>query len=180
MSAQREAIIGRLRKVLALVKHGVGGEKDNAERQLEAMLKKHGLTMADVDDVSEERVKLEVTYKDEYEKMLVRQIIGFVINDTKPKMMRYQGARSKMHIRVTRSQKIECELYIEALKPVLADYLEMATVAFINKQHLFPDASSDAERPPLTPEERERLMRISMMAESMDKHDVILQIGVVK
>lgn len=43
-------VLAKLRKLLALAKEGAAGERDNAERLLNALLQKHGLTLNAVDE----------------------------------------------------------------------------------------------------------------------------------
>ncbi len=47
---ERESIRARLLKVLRLAQQGVGGERENAETLLEKLLRKHSMSMADLEE----------------------------------------------------------------------------------------------------------------------------------
>ena len=64
-----------LKKLLALSKQGVGGEKINAEALLNKLLKKHGLTIEDIDD-EEEIKQWDVHFNTDFERKLIYQVIS--------------------------------------------------------------------------------------------------------
>ncbi len=175
MSDKRNAIIERMRKVLALAKGGTGGERDNAERQLEAMLKKHGLTMADIDDEAVENVKAEFRYRDEFEQRLAVQT---VLDTYDPKLMEYRGSRSRFHVYMKPAEKAQCEYIYKLLKPVMLNALRTAYTAFLMAQNLYP-ATSVSERE-LSPEDRLRARQAAEMSTFMDVvpiNKAITQVG---
>lgn len=50
-----------LKKIRALAEHGVGGEAENAEKLLARMMKKYGISEAELDE--ETRVRHDFTYR---------------------------------------------------------------------------------------------------------------------
>ena len=62
-----------LKKVRALAEHGVGGEAENAEKLLARMMKKYGISEAELDE--ETRVRHDFTYHGGEEKKILRQVV---------------------------------------------------------------------------------------------------------
>ena len=178
MSDKSEALLRRIRKTLELAKRGEGGEKETAERMLEAMLRKAGLTMADIDDETEDLIEVEFACADKYERTLLRQIVGTVLNTKTTNFLTYRHKRTKrareaMLHSMTKAEKVEVELHYEMLKPALRKVLDDAVSALIHVQRLFPAGpfeEDNVEDP--TPEERARAMRVGAMASFMDKTEV--------
>lgn len=161
-----EKIINRLKKVLALARNGVGGEKENAERQLEALMRKHNLKLSDIDDESEEKFKLELQSANQYERALFRQIISVVLDTYNPDFYHYKGSRSKFHVYVTKSQRVQIQFMCEILKKALIENLDIAYSAFVMKQQLYPaTAESNNKAADLT----EKDFKAMAMAAGMDK-----------
>ena len=50
---ERERLIDKLMKTKALAERGVGGERENAERILTAMLQKYGISLDDLESEEE-------------------------------------------------------------------------------------------------------------------------------
>ena len=62
-----------LKKVRALAEHGVGGEAENAEKLLARMMKKYGISEAELDE--ETRVRHDFTYHGGEEKKILKQVV---------------------------------------------------------------------------------------------------------
>ena len=62
-----------LKKVRALAEYGVGGEAENAEKLLARMMKKYGISEAELDE--ETRVRHDFTYHGGEEKKILRQVV---------------------------------------------------------------------------------------------------------
>ena len=62
-----------LKKIRALGEHGVGGEAENAEKLLARMMKKYGISEAELDE--ETRVRHDFTYHGGEEKKILRQVV---------------------------------------------------------------------------------------------------------
>lgn len=60
-----DSIIEKARKVLALVEQGVEGEAQAAKFALEALLKKHGLTIEDLKNEKRERREFSIKSRNE-------------------------------------------------------------------------------------------------------------------
>ena len=66
-----------LRKIKALAEHGVDGEAENAAVMLDRLMKKYGVTEADLDDEKVEEFSFRWKYP--YEDRLLAQIVFMVI-----------------------------------------------------------------------------------------------------
>ena len=62
-----------LKKIRALAEHGVGGEAENAEKLLARMMKKYGISEAELDE--ETRVRHDFTYHGGEEKKILKQVV---------------------------------------------------------------------------------------------------------
>ena len=62
-----------LKKIHALAEHGVGGEAENTEKLLARMMKKYGISEAELDE--ETRVRHDFTYHGGEEKKILRQVV---------------------------------------------------------------------------------------------------------
>lgn len=76
------ALLDRLDKIAALAARGVGGEKENAERALYRLLRKHGLTMRDLENRGDApRVWLRLRHRTAREKALAGQVLRAIVGD---------------------------------------------------------------------------------------------------
>ena len=62
-----------LKKIRALAEHGVGGEAENAEKLLARMMKKYGISEAELDE--ETRIRHDFTYHGGEEKKILKQVV---------------------------------------------------------------------------------------------------------
>jgi hypothetical protein len=150
----------RMRKLLALAERGEGGEKENAQRMLEKMLDRHGMTMRDL--IGEKRELRWFAARGTLDKRLIRQIAAKVLN-SQFDSYRSHDKPKLLGIETTPAEAVEIELHIEALRPALADHLEIAFSAFVQANALFRDTSSEPSDEP-TAEERARARQIVAMA----------------
>lgn len=168
-------------KLAALASAGVGGERENALRMLEAHLKRHGLTMAALgDDGRCERmlhcvVDMRHPTKDTGLLELAGQCLAYVLNKQK---LRYRSRTLPIHVL---GKKKSCFVVIADLtaaehedwvacfthyapdfvktRKQLRDALRMAFKGFIHKHGIFPESDGEGDSKPLTIEQM-----IAMMA----------------
>ena len=172
-----EKTLSKLKKLLALARQGEGGEKDNAERMLNKLISKHGITLEDLGDETEETNRYEFKYLNKYEEKLLFQIVAMVRNKKGTSYFQNVGARSRLEIELTFSQKCEIDLAYELLKPSMYSVFDDAFSALIHVNHIFPETqSSDKEEKPLSPEERQKLMRISGIMMGIEKTPLTKQL----
>lgn len=135
-----EMIKNRLRKLRELALRGVGGERENAEQLLDQLIKKYGVSLADLDESNVKRFELEY-HGDEDEKLLL-QIIYMVLNDVDCVYgMIYEGSgrkcRTRKSVHCTEAQKLEIEFLHEFYQRLWAKEKAYFLEAFIQKHSLF-------------------------------------------
>jgi len=171
------AIDAKLRKklegILAHVKRGANqGEIDNAARLLNKLLKKHGLTLADIDSEQTEQIRFK--YKNRWEKRLLQQLHSKVVNHTR--FVHYQEPNCKeIYFDLTQIQAIEMRRLYEFLRVKLAEELELAYQGLINAYDIFgasPKITKDTAEP-----DHDMARRILQRAAMIDGELPYLQIG---
>lgn len=157
-------------KLLSLCRQGVGGEKANAEAMLIKILKQYGMTIADLEQKTEEKVRVTVKYNHPYEKTLFSQVVAQVMEEEDWTIKRYNRTRT-IFVDVSPAQKAEIavryELYLKAFKDEIPTFMK----AFIIKNKIWSskDTSDDRE---LTAED----LRAIEMSSGMKRVDVFKQI----
>ena len=129
-----------LKKLLALSKQGVGGEKVNAEALLNKLLKKHGLTIEDIDDVEEVK-QWDVHFNTDFERKLIYQVMYMLFPDESVYHYTYKRIkhnRENLIIKLTNAQYIEFDYAFTIYKNALNKELELFYSAFIQKNHIYP------------------------------------------
>lgn len=129
-----------LKKLLALSKQGVGGEKVNAEALLNKLLKKHGLTIEDIDD-TEEIKEWDIHFNTDYERKLIYQVMYMLFPDKD--VYHYVNKRRKHNrenliIKLTNAQYIEFDYAYTIYKNALNKEFELFYSAFIQKNRIYP------------------------------------------
>lgn len=84
----------KLRKLLALAQRGEGGEKDNAQRMLEKLLARHGMSIDDLVDDRREIRWFPISTK--YDRKLAAQIMSKVCNSDSPGLYISKGRVKKL------------------------------------------------------------------------------------
>lgn len=158
----------RIYKLLELSNRGVGGEKDNAEKRLMALLKKYSLSMNDLVD-TESRSEITIYYKTKFESRLANQILYQMGLDKDS----YEliGDRNKIYVECTKSEETEFKLKYSIYKLALKKEMELTYQAFIQAQGIFPENSTPEEKE-YTAEELANLEKIAMRMSSVDKVSV--------
>lgn len=156
-----EKVQAKLRKLQALAERGVGGEKANAQRMLEKLMARHGLTLEDLG--AERREVRWFKYTTTLERRLLFQIASKVIGPG------YDGtyfsrkrSRTKVGFDLSPSEAVEFELHHDVLGKALEEHLDIAFSAFIQVNRVFPP-SDGTEDQSLT----ERDMAMLQMAQVM-------------
>jgi hypothetical protein len=130
----------RLKKLYALAIRGVGGEKEQAQKLLEKLMQKYGVSLAELD---EEQIKdFDIEVHGEFERKLLRQVVYKITGDpydardlvyTKSQ----RPCRTKMRVRCTEAQKIEVEFLLDFYKNLWQREVDALFLAFIHKHEIF-------------------------------------------
>jgi hypothetical protein len=162
-----EKTINLLKKLKELSERGIGGEKDNAARMLEKLMKKHGLTF---DDLAEEEIKeIELEYHNAEEAALIRQVVYKVLGTSEAAqkavfVYRYgKGKRSKKLIRCTPSEAAQIILLYNFYRDLWETERAKLFEAFIQRNSIFGKSTEEEKEDSRTPEEIAELIRLMSM-----------------
>lgn len=156
----------KLLKLYELAKRGVGGEKTNAERFLNNLLEKHGLSIDDIDQ--ELPKKRYYRYTTNHNEMLIAQVILKVTNNKQIwNVKHYKELAAEVtdyqHVQILELIDFHLDNYNQEKKIFLKDF----TVAYVQKHKLFRDAPDERELKDLTQEEKEALWRMSNLKQNL-------------
>lgn len=172
MNAPDPRIIERLKKILALARQGVGGEKQNAQRMLDSLLAKHGMTLADLDGSVQVREDCEFSPKNAAEMTLLVQCVASVVLDWD--FMVWSAKRGKKRwISLTKAECLEVRLMFDIHRKALAKHLakqaKVALAAYIHTNGIYSKKSADNEQEDAkeSAADMEEIMAILSMMQSM-------------
>lgn len=165
MSTPQENIRDRLTKIKRLAESGMPGERENASRMLDALLKKYRLTEADL--FSDERIDILLAYESELEKLLITQVVGFVTGENRIPYSRVKkGKKLFIEVEATAIQAAEiqllCDHYLAAYRESAREHLS----AFIQANSIFPE-SCRVDASQLSKDEIKEMLRRIKMAEAI-------------
>ena len=152
-----------LMKVKALAERGEGGEATSAAALLEKLMKKYGVTEADLDDKKRENV--EFRYSKPFEDLLLSQVIYMVMGDVP--VYHYTKSRAKVKIvDCTKAERLEIEAAFDFYRHHLEAGLMKFYHAFVQREGLFPaDSKKRADVPAREPDIEEE-----MLISALQKH----------
>lgn len=167
---ERERLIEKLMKTKALAERGVGGERENAERILAAMLQKYGISLDDLE--SEEETTHWLTFKTDLERRLLHQLAykycgsghayGCVGKYT-------NRPRKKVGIDCTNAIYIEIEADFDMYRRALEEDLEIFYSAFIAKNNIYPPPELAGDLDDDGDVDYERQMKVAAMAKGIER-----------
>jgi hypothetical protein len=130
----------RLLKVLRLAEEGVGGERENAQVQLDKLLRRHSLTMADLLDRTSDRDRVWLAYGDEQEMTVLHGLARSVLG-AQVQAWCAQG-ELVLGFDVTRSQRAELEVAWDVYRSAWQRARQDILVAFLGKHRLFDEGEA--------------------------------------
>lgn len=155
------------RKLKALADRGDGGEKYNAKKQLDLIMKKYGITM----DMIEEETQFLITFKipKQYQKLF----IAIAISITGQK--RYWGRRTRSFSilvgKVNKSEEAEIRAKFNFYSRVWNDQQEIFLLAFINKNEIFHSDSKTMKSSSMDEDQLKKAMKIWEASRLIEKSD---------
>ncbi len=153
----------KLMKLYRLAQRGVGGEQANAERMLYNALKRAGMTLDELLGADEEPVEASFMYSTKFERMLLFQIVGKVLNSTSVSYRKVK--RGPVIFDLSPSQAVEVQLMFDVYKRAWAKELEHTLSAFIATNDIYAADQSNAGPSKLSPEELKDIRRKMMAME---------------
>jgi len=156
----RDTIRIRLLKVLRLAQDGVGGERENAEALLAKLLRKHSMTMADLDGALDRpRIREWLPVGDEEERMVLSQLVIRLFGIDRPTWRR--GA-SELGVEVTPSEHAAIRIAWEVYRAAFGQARQALVLGFCYKHGLYAPAGGDTGD--MTTEARDRAARALALA----------------
>ncbi len=146
-------------KLLALAKQGVGGEKENAEAALLRHLKKHGLTIADIegDEMTELQLPWELMQRGQDRSiynMFQMQILINVIGQNRmmgTRHVRMADAKSEAGkagfniVQCTKAEAVEIEAKLDFYWKDFVEQERVFFIAYVQKNKLFSSEKPEHE-----------------------------------
>lgn len=133
---ETDKILARIRKIQALAKRGEGGEKVNAERQLQKMLSAHNLSLSDL--LNDKKKWCTFSYESEFECRLLDQIVAMVSNVNDVDVYRHKNDKNTRVYELSPAQSAEVSTYYSVYKKALQEHLDIAYEAFLIRQDIYP------------------------------------------
>lgn len=167
-------ITDTMKHLLALSEKGVGGEKENAIKLLNKLMKKYNISEADLK--KEELHKHEVRFKTKWQESLIHQIV-YMINPER-NIYKYTNRKVKIAIlELTDAEWIEHQYLYSIYKKSFEEELELFTSAFIQRNNIFPKEVPDRIKEQQEKESRQemnyyKMLKISQMAQGIDYTNV--------
>lgn len=158
------------KKLKALADKGVGGEKLNAKNMLDSLLKKHGLTIDDIEIEKESEYFFKLK-PDEHR--LWNQIVHSVRNDIKcygkfpQKDIKQIGLSGNYCIISTLAEYIEIEAKFKIFMRLYRDELNIFYHSFCTANNLLVDPKNPITIDELTEDELKTLKRINQMSKNI-------------
>lgn len=172
-----EKILSLLKKLDALAKRGVDGERENAAERLKFLMDKYQITAEQIEGEVYTDRKIYVTNE---QRTFAAQVIASVVGDRDVFAYKHEARKKKraLVVSVTDFEFIEIQQRIDFYWEKYQDEMKIFYSAFIQKNKLYRKPSDDEPETEkeLTPEERARLFRMRQMMNGMEQHTMQKQI----
>lgn len=152
------------KKLKALAERGIGGERYNAQKALDRLMKEHSFLKEDLEN--ETRLWKDLHYEVKYKQLLIHVAFSVIGNHAKSFMV-YKYRKTKMQFNVTAAEHIEIQAKYDFYKHLYEDELKIFWHGFLLKHDLFNKDKEATYIDDLSPEERERAQRAFNMAHNM-------------
>lgn len=161
---ERESIRTRLLKVLRLAQEGVGGERENAEVLLAKLLRKHSMTMADLDGALDQpRSRQWLPASDADERTVLSQLV-IKLFGMERKLWTHTGG-TDLGVDVSASEHAALRIAWEVYRAAFAEARHALVLGFCFRHGLYaPQGASSGE---LSAQERARAAHAMKMAETL-------------
>lgn len=161
---EREGIRARLLKVLRLAQAGVGGERENAEVLLAKLLRRHSMTMADLEDASDRpRVRQWLPAGDLEERTVLSQLVIKLFGMERATWGHPSAA--DLGVDLTPSEHAALVIAWEVYRAAFADARQALVLGFCFRHGLY--AATGAGSEPMTEEARARAAHALRLAETL-------------
>lgn len=157
-------IIDLAKKLKALAERGIDGEKVNAERMLQNLMRKHSISLEEIE--GEARDYVSFTVKPEQGKLFA-QVASMVV----PTASLYgkKGSRNKVFAELTKCEYIELKATFDFFWKAWQRESGLFYTAFIHRNHIFRNEETTEEADENSPTQEEVEKIVAMMA-SINKY----------
>ena len=168
--ADKQKLLKKLKKILALAKFGVGGEKTNAQRLLKKLSDQHKITINELEKQTE--IQKPYKYLRKYEKEILFQIVFKI---TKSKDLSYRQVHpTKVSFLMSQEKHEIVEKLYSKHKKLFKKEMKRLVAAFIQKHDLFSGCGSNTSTEDVDWDEIRKILQMSRGLEDApidkDKH----------
>lgn len=171
-----------LKKLKSLADRGDAGERENASAMLEKLMKKHGITLEEIDD-DVQRV-CAFRFKSETDRRVLAQVIYTVTGKAPCAVICKNGKRPRktLGVECTSAEQIEIEAKYEFYREAFLEELEAFYTAFAIKNRLFPPKEKDEVFSGEDDDETDerKIMKAFEMARGLDDRQYLKQLNQAK
>jgi len=157
-----------IKKLKALSDRGVAGEKENATKLLQKLMKKYGISEEEIQ--KEELKVVNVTLKNKAERKICVQILYAYFNHAI--LYQQKNKRTTYYTKLTAAQEIEFKYMLSIYLDSFYKEQDILISAFIQKNDIFPDDEEAVEQDVQTKESRQRALKKSAMMTFMEKTQI--------
>ena len=162
--SELESIRTRLLKVLRLAQEGVGGERENAEVLLAKLLRKHSMTMADLEGALDQPLtRIWLSARDGEERTVLSQLVIRLFG-TERKLW-HRGEERDLGIDVTPAEHAALVIAWEVYRAAFAEARQALVMGFCFKHGLYVAEGAGASE--MTVEARARAASALALAEAL-------------
>ena len=160
------------KKLKALADRGEGGEKVNAQMQLERIIKLHGITIEQVEGEEKKWAYFKVSKTN---RSLFIQVVSSVLNEVKT----YSDSNRKGYVvlNCTAAESIEIRFKFDFYWKLYQEELDIFYTAFIHKNDIYHPNGRTLNPTELSQSELERLQRVKDMVRGIKKGELLKQIA---
>jgi len=174
-------IIELARKLKKLSEKGVGGEAVNAQKKLDEICKKYNISLAELEEDREDIYWFAITKE---QKRFFRQVVASVVDknyELYEKVKNGRAVKNKIGVKTTAVCMAEIDVKFSLFWSHYESELEIFYSAFIQKNCLYAKVLDENDEQKvndeLSIEEKQRLLRILEMSQSVKKQDFHKQIS---
>ena len=169
-----------LKKVKALADQGIGGEKQNAEKLLASLMKKHGLTSLDIEEDETKRYffKAEGINRKILLQCVKRVNYNLRLYEYKSSYAKYAKLKGNSYIESTTAEYIQIQQMFDLYTKLYKKEVDIFFSAFLHANDLLAQPPEDQKQSleDVSAEEYEKYMRMLEMSSKVKKESIIKQI----
>lgn len=123
-----------LKKLKALADRGAPGEKENAQRMLDRLIKKYGINERELDDEIVEPYCFK--HKTREERQLILQVLAHTNIIDKRRVYEYRNERGKIWVDCTKAESVQIGIEYDFFRAAWKEELDFFFTAFIQKHRI--------------------------------------------